>query len=46
MSQPTKRPITFNGFHRTPLEVGQGGFPIVVHGEDETASRSGASKDV
>jgi len=34
--------ITFRGFHRTPLEVGQGGFPIVVHAEHQMATRPGA----
>ena len=45
MSQPTKGPIAFNGFHRTPLEVGQGGLPIVVRGEDEMATRPGALQE-
>ena len=38
--------ITFHGFHRTPLEVGQGGFPIVAHAEDEMATRPGALEHV
>ena len=46
MNQLTKGPITFHEFHRTPLEVGHGGFPIVAHGEDETATRPGAPEDV
>ncbi len=47
MSQLTTGLITFHGFHCTPLEVGQGGFPIVAHGdEDEMASRLGALEHV
>ena len=38
--------ITFHGFHRTPLEVGKGGFPIVAHAEDEMATRPGALEHV
>ena len=38
--------ITFHGFHRTPLEVGQGGFPIVAHAEDEMATRPGALEHI
>ena len=38
--------ITFHGFHRTPLEVGQGGFPIVAHAEDQMATRPGALEHV
>ena len=38
--------ITFHGFHRTPLEVGQGGFPIVAHAEHEMATRPGALEHV
>ena len=34
--------ITFHGFHRTPLEVGKGGMPVVAHAEDEMAQRPGA----
>ena len=35
-----------HGFHRTPLEVGNGGFPIVAHPEDEMATRPGALEHV
>lgn len=38
--------ITFRGFHRTPLEVGQGSFPIVAHAEDQMATRPGALEHV
>ncbi len=38
--------ITFHGFHRTPLEVGRGGFPIVAHAEDQMATRPGALEHV
>ena len=38
--------FTFHGFHRTPLEVGKGGFPIVAHAEDEMASRPGALEHI
>ena len=31
-----------HGFHGTPLEVGNGGLPIVAHPEDEMATRPGA----
>lgn len=46
MSQFTKGLITFHGFSRTPLEVGQGGFPIVAHVEDEMAARPGALEHI
>ena len=46
MSQLTKGLIAFHRFHRTPLEVGQGGFPIVAHGEDQMATRPGALEHV
>jgi hypothetical protein len=28
-----------HGFHRTPTEVGKGGFPFVAQSEDETVIR-------
>jgi NADPH-dependent 2,4-dienoyl-CoA reductase/sulfur reductase-like enzyme/rhodanese-related sulfurtransferase len=34
--------IIFHGFHRTPLEVGKGGMPVVAHAEDQLAQRPGA----
>jgi NADPH-dependent 2,4-dienoyl-CoA reductase/sulfur reductase-like enzyme/rhodanese-related sulfurtransferase len=34
--------IMFHGFHRTPLEVGKGGMPVVAHAEHELAQRPGA----
>jgi NADPH-dependent 2,4-dienoyl-CoA reductase/sulfur reductase-like enzyme/rhodanese-related sulfurtransferase len=34
--------ITYHGFHRTPLRVGEGGMPVVSHAEDELAQRPGA----
>jgi len=34
--------MTHHGFHRTPLEVGKGGMPVVAHAEDQLAQRSGA----
>jgi rhodanese-related sulfurtransferase len=33
--------ITFHGFHRTPLRVGEGGMPIVTYAEDKLAQRPG-----
>jgi NADPH-dependent 2,4-dienoyl-CoA reductase/sulfur reductase-like enzyme/rhodanese-related sulfurtransferase len=38
--------IMFHGFHRTPLEVGKGGTPVVAHAEDEMARRAGALEHV
>jgi NADPH-dependent 2,4-dienoyl-CoA reductase/sulfur reductase-like enzyme/rhodanese-related sulfurtransferase len=34
--------IMFHGFHRTPLEVGKGGMPVIAHAEQELAQRPGA----
>ncbi len=34
--------MTYHGYHRTPLEVGAGGMPIVAHAEHELARRPGA----
>jgi NADPH-dependent 2,4-dienoyl-CoA reductase/sulfur reductase-like enzyme/rhodanese-related sulfurtransferase len=34
--------IMFHGFHRTPLEVGKGGTPVVAHAEHILAQRPGA----
>ena len=38
--------FTYHGFHRTPLEVGQGGFPVVAHAENEMAKRPGALEHI
>ncbi len=38
--------ITYHGFHRTPLDVGKGGLPVVAHAEDEMAQRPGALQHV
>jgi NADPH-dependent 2,4-dienoyl-CoA reductase/sulfur reductase-like enzyme/rhodanese-related sulfurtransferase len=38
--------MTFHGFHRTPLEVGKGGMPVVAYAEDEMALRAGALEHV
>lgn len=38
--------MTYHGYHRTPLEVGQGGMPMVSHAEDELAQRPGAAAHV
>jgi NADPH-dependent 2,4-dienoyl-CoA reductase/sulfur reductase-like enzyme/rhodanese-related sulfurtransferase len=38
--------MTYHGFHRTPLEVGKGGMPVVAHAEDELAQRPGALEHV
>ena len=38
--------MTFHGYHRTPLVVGQGGMPMVEHVEDELAQRPGALEHV
>jgi NADPH-dependent 2,4-dienoyl-CoA reductase/sulfur reductase-like enzyme/rhodanese-related sulfurtransferase len=34
--------MTYHGYHRTPLDVGDGGMPVVTHVEDVLAQRSGA----
>jgi NADPH-dependent 2,4-dienoyl-CoA reductase/sulfur reductase-like enzyme/rhodanese-related sulfurtransferase len=34
--------MTYHGYHRTPLDVGKGGMPMVSHAEDELAQRPGA----
>ncbi len=34
------------GRNRTPLEMGQGGFPIVANAEDQTATRPGALEHI
>ncbi|MFZ2013817.1 MAG: rhodanese-like domain-containing protein, partial [Nocardioides sp.] len=34
--------MTYHGYHRTPLEVGQGGMPMVTHVEDLLAQSPGA----
>ena len=38
--------MTYHGYHRTPLTVGQGGMPMVAHAEDELAQRPGALEHV
>jgi rhodanese-related sulfurtransferase len=38
--------MTYHGFHRTPLEVGKGGMPVVAHAEDEMAQRPGVLEHV
>ena len=34
--------MTYHGFHRTPLQVGTGGMPVVAHAEDQLAQGVGA----
>ena len=38
--------MTYHGYHRTPLAVGQGGMPMVTHAEDELAQMPGALEHV
>jgi NADPH-dependent 2,4-dienoyl-CoA reductase/sulfur reductase-like enzyme/rhodanese-related sulfurtransferase len=38
--------MMFHSYHRTPLEVGAGGMPIIAHVEDEMAQRPGALAQV
>ena len=38
--------MMFHGFHRTPLEVGKGGMPVVAHAEHVLAQRPGALEHV
>ena len=38
--------MMFHSYHRTPLEVGTGGMPVVAHVEDELAQRPGALAQV
>ncbi|MGB8652033.1 MAG: FAD-dependent oxidoreductase [Mycobacteriales bacterium] len=38
--------LTYHGYHRTPLTVGQGGMPVVEHAEDLLAQRAGALEHV
>lgn len=38
--------MIFHGFHRTPLEVGKGGMPVIAHAEDDLAKRPGALTQV
>ena len=38
--------MTYHGYHRTPLTVGQGGMPMVAYAEDELAQRPGALEHV
>ena len=46
MSQLTKGLITVHGLRHASLQVGQGGFPIVAHGEHEMATRPGTLEHV
>lgn len=34
--------MIYHGYHRTPLEVGAGGMPVVAHAEDRLAQSAGA----
>ncbi len=38
--------MTYHGYHRTPLEVGAGGMPMVSHAEQELARTPGALEHV
>ena len=38
--------MTYHGYHRTPLAVGQGGMPMVAHAEDQLAQRPGALEHI
>ncbi len=38
--------ITFHGYHRTPLKVGDGGLPIVTYAEDKLGQHPGARDHV
>ncbi|MHB1430832.1 MAG: FAD-dependent oxidoreductase [Streptosporangiaceae bacterium] len=38
--------MTYHGYHRTPLEVGAGGMPMVTYAEDLLAQRPGALEHV
>ena len=38
--------MTYHGYHRTPLAVGQGGMPMVTHAEGELAQLPGALEHV
>ncbi|WP_342660319.1 Coenzyme A disulfide reductase [Rhodococcus ruber] len=38
--------MTYHGYHRTPLEVGKGGMPVVAHAEGDMARRAGALEHV
>ena len=38
--------ITFHGFHRTPLKVGEGGRPVVTYAEDILAQRPGVLEHI
>ena len=38
--------MTYHGYHRTPLTVGQGGMPMVAHAEDQLAQRPGALEHI
>ncbi len=38
--------MTYHGYHRTPLEVGTGGMPMVAHAEHELAQMPGALEHV
>lgn len=38
--------LTFHGYHRTPLRVGDGGMPVVTYAEDELMQRPGAREHI
>ena len=38
--------MTYHGYHRTPLAVGNGGMPMVAHAEDRLAQRPGALEHI
>ena len=38
--------MTYHGYHRTPLEVGAGGMPVVAHAEHDLARLPGALEHV
>ncbi len=38
--------MTYHGYHRTPLTVGEGGMPMVAHAEDKLAQRPGALQHI
>jgi NADPH-dependent 2,4-dienoyl-CoA reductase/sulfur reductase-like enzyme/rhodanese-related sulfurtransferase len=38
--------MTYHGYHRTPLEVGAGGMPVVAHAEHDLARQPGALEHV
>ena len=38
--------MTYHGYHKTPLAVGQGGMPMLAHAEDQLAQRPGALEHI